>query len=294
LQDRYVGDVGDFAKYALLRGLCRGNGERAIRLGVIWLLFPNENHNADGKHTGYLGRPEFRGLDDDLISILQKIIEQDSRSITSVLSVRLLPSGTVSCHEPVPAGSDKRLQVRLYDRSAWLKRCLDSTRPCDLVFFDPDNGLEVMSVPKGHSKAGKYIYWDELVPFWHRGNSLLIYHHLNRTVSAARQVVLITRRFATELDGAVIVPLVFRRGSSRVFWLIHRADDLGRELERRALDMLSGGWSRHFRPFGWPEKNGALVRAMTCHHLTRTNAKPIDAAANAGLNLLNESRRFRC
>jgi len=126
------------------------------------------------------------------------------------------------------------------------------TGECELVFFDPDNGVEVASVPKHGLKSGKYIYWDELSPFWQRGNSLLIYHHLNRTASAERQVEVLAQRFAAKLDGAKIVPLVFRRGSSRVFWLIHRGDNLGRELERRASDMLSGGWSRHFRPFGWP------------------------------------------
>jgi hypothetical protein len=130
-----------------------------------------------------------------------------------------------------------------------------------LVFFDPDNGLEVASVPKHHPKAGKYIYWVELLPFWLRGNALLVYHHLNRTVSAARQVEALALRFATEFDQAAIVPLVFRRGSSRVFWLVHHADDLGRELERRAADLLNDGWSRHFRPFGWPGNDQASARA---------------------------------
>jgi hypothetical protein len=120
--------------------------------------------------------------------------------------------------------------------------------------------LEVASVPKNHPKAGKYIYWDELIPFWERGNSLLIYHHLNRTVSAARQVETLGTRFARELENANIVPLVFRRGSSRVFWLIHRGDDRGRQLERGAADLLSGAWSRHFRPFGWPGEDQASTR----------------------------------
>jgi hypothetical protein len=50
MQDRYVGDVGDFAKYALLRRLCGQPGERAIRLGVVWCLFPDESLTNDGRH----------------------------------------------------------------------------------------------------------------------------------------------------------------------------------------------------------------------------------------------------
>ena len=37
MQDRYVGDIGDFVKYALLRVI---TGES--KLGVAWYLHPNE------------------------------------------------------------------------------------------------------------------------------------------------------------------------------------------------------------------------------------------------------------
>ena len=125
------------------------------------------------------------------------------------------------------------------------------------MFFDPDNGLEASSVPKHHPKAGKYVYWDELIPFWDRGDAFLIYHHLNRTATAAQQVRSLKHRFLTALVHAVALPLVFRRGSSRVFWLVHHGDALGREVERRASDFLNAGWSRHFRPLGWPSHDQA-------------------------------------
>jgi hypothetical protein len=185
LQDRYVGDVGDFGKYALLPRLCGSAGEQPVRLGVIWLLFPDESHNADGRHTAYLGNSDFRGLDDDLIERLQTIIKENRRGVASVLSIGLLPPETVSCHEPIPTGASQRESLaRSSNRSLWVKCCLDPTNRCDLVFFGPDNGLEVRSVPKDHPKSGKYIYWNELALFWKRGKSLLIYHHLNRIASA--------------------------------------------------------------------------------------------------------------
>ena len=49
MQDRYTGDICDYAKDGLLRAL--GDGHR---LGIAWYLYPNESHNADGKHTAYL------------------------------------------------------------------------------------------------------------------------------------------------------------------------------------------------------------------------------------------------
>jgi hypothetical protein len=263
MQDRYVGDVGDFGKYALLRRLCGLPGERPASLGMVWYLFPDEIHNGDGRHISYLGAPEFQNLDVELITALRTIVEAGRRCISSVLAGGVLPPGTVSCDLPVstPAAERPSRHDRLRYRSAWLARCLDLTAGCDLVFFDPDNGMEVASVPKHCPKAGKYIYWNELAPFWKRGNALLIYHHLNRTVSTARQVEALMRRFVSEFDGASIIPLVFRRGSSRVFWLIHTGDSLGRELETRAADLLSSRWSRHFRPFGWPINDQARTRA---------------------------------
>jgi hypothetical protein len=259
MQNRYVGDVGDYGKYALLRHLCRSEKRQSFRLAVIWCLFPNEMLNNDGRHISYLRDPEFAKLDPALHTALRSIISADRRHISTIQEFGCLPSSTVYFAEPVSAGRDVRAGPveRAKHRDVWLNACLHRTQDCELVFFDPDNGLEIASIPKHHPRAGKYVYWDELAQFWKRGNTLLIYHHLNRTVSGAQQVQILKQRFATVLDQAETVPLVFRRGSSRVFWLVHRGDFLGRELERRALDLLSTDWSRHFRPFGWPGDNQA-------------------------------------
>jgi hypothetical protein len=253
MQNRYVGDVGDYGKYALLRCLCGPDNNWSVRLGVVWCLFPDEKFTNDGKHISYLRSNEFAQLDASLHEILNVIVSAGRRNVAAISEYACLPSSTVFVSEPISiADGTPASAERIRHRDAWVKACLHQTQHCELVFFDPDNGLEVASVPKHHPKAGKYIYWDELEPFWQRGNTLLIYHHLNRTVSAARQVEALALRFATEFDHAVIVPLVFRRGSSRVFWLIHHGENVGRELESRAVNLLKGGWSRHFRPFGWP------------------------------------------
>jgi hypothetical protein len=293
MQNRYVGDVGDYGKYALLRALCQR--DPIISLAVIWCLFPDESFNNDGRHISYLRDNRFAQLDLILYSALAKIVLQNRRNITAIEDSGCLPASTVFCTDPIPTidGVSSGPRERLRYRAEWLEACLHRTRKCELVFFDPDNGLEIASVPKHHPKGGKYVYWDELSRFWPRGNSLLIYHHLNRTASAAYQVKILARRFAAELDNANVVPLVFRRGSARVFWLIHHGDDLGRKLERRAANMLGGGWSRHFRPFGWPDENSSGPR-LPVYHSTGADAEPINDAADAGFDVFNESRRLRC
>jgi hypothetical protein len=48
VQDRYAGDIGDFGKFALLKGLQKAIGGT---LGVVWYRVVDE---ADGKYVGYL------------------------------------------------------------------------------------------------------------------------------------------------------------------------------------------------------------------------------------------------
>ena len=43
MQNRYVGDIGDYLKLGILRALSPG-----YRLGVAWWLFPDEAHNGMG------------------------------------------------------------------------------------------------------------------------------------------------------------------------------------------------------------------------------------------------------
>lgn len=69
MQNRYTGDIGDFAKYGLLRALSRGR-----QLGVAWYLYPDEAHTADGKHIQYLDNPgKWRTLDPVLFDGLDMI-----------------------------------------------------------------------------------------------------------------------------------------------------------------------------------------------------------------------------
>lgn len=251
MQDRYVGDVGDFAKYALLRRLAGTSEEQPIRLGIVWCRHPNEGHNSDGRHVSYLHRRGLADLDLPLKSALLKIVSSRRRSIAAVIRAEIFPHETIFYDSPVclPLGTVATRNDRLLHRSIWVENCLTHTEAARLIFFDPDNGIEVASVPKHHAKAGKYIYWDELERFWKRNHALLIYHHLNRTMPASDQVAQMTKCLRAKFSGASVVPLVFRRGSCRVFWLLFRRSALGDELNRRAKSLLSNDWQPHFRAF---------------------------------------------
>ena len=59
-----------------------------------------------------------------------------------------------------------------------IKRHLKNLENCDVVFLDPDNGLEVDSA-KG-KKLSKYVLLDELRSYINNGQSVVFYNHRSR------------------------------------------------------------------------------------------------------------------
>jgi len=249
MQDRYVGDVGDYGKYALLRQLSGvTDAGMSLRLGIVWCLFPNEAHNNDGKHTSYLRNQKMRLLDPVLYDHLRQTLELQKRSVQTIAQGSLFTPNTVFFDDLVCPFASQRSNTshRLTHREAWLASGLRATRDCDLVFFDPDNGIAPQTIQRGHPRAGKYIFWEEVIPFVQRGQSLVIYHHINRLSPAKRQVTDLIAIFREKLPmAATVVPLLFRRGSCRVFWIIPSTQhyDL---LMSRVQHMMESDWRDHF------------------------------------------------
>jgi hypothetical protein len=245
VQNRYVGDVGDFAKYGLLRIL---TSEAAWSLAVLWWLFEDETHNSDGRHVSYLSSPVFSALDPQLHQSLERLLSAGHRTVKAVARSGILPGATVFFDKPIFGASSAATsrQLRERHRAAWLQKAISATANCDLVFFDPDNGLETASVARHSSKGGKYVFWDELMPFWNRGQSLVIYHHLNRTASVAKQTEILRAKFDSKFyDAGLIRHFLFRRGSCRHFWLVSQKEHVPRCLS--AIDrMAQSNWREYF------------------------------------------------
>ncbi|MCH8270536.1 MAG: hypothetical protein IH985_04910 [Planctomycetes bacterium] len=263
MQDRYVGDVGDFGKYGLLRALsATGKSRRTLTLGIVWYLAPEEDHNDDGKHTSYVRHHSaenlhvYRSCDPDLYDGIWGIFERDKRSVASVQDSELLPEGTEFHDERLSfdgmhAYGPQAREIRLAYRAAWLSRGLDRTRGCTLVFFDPDNGLEVKV--GAHTKKGpKYTYYDELVPFYERGQSLVIYQHIHRKRGETAQLQ-IGQRF-TEIRERIgcddAFALLYHRGTARAFFVVPSDSDIRQLLLERSQNLVAGLWGQngHFDP----------------------------------------------
>jgi hypothetical protein len=260
MQDRYFGDVGDFGKFGLLRILC-GTGESELRLGIVWYLFPDESHNQDGKHVAYLQKTKnrFRDCDvplyDGLRSLLvdaQGQIVQARRRIGTIESSGLLPNDTAFYSEPLFYPPGLSISEKRSLRERWFSAALARTASADLIFLDPDNGIECASVSRTGPKGPKYCYLDEMASFIERDQSLVVYHHLNRLAPHPKQNQEMITRLNEKLDlvakGFEASAFIFSRGSSRAYFILsaHRHKEV---LKKRLMDLRSVAWSRHFTPF---------------------------------------------
>ena len=170
MQDRYVGDIGDYVKLAILRALMPGE-----RLGVAWWRFPDEVHNADGRHVGYLRRPaEWRAFDPELFDGLAAVVEGGRRRVQALQDAKLLP-GAAFCDEAIPTGGTPA--ERRGGRVVWFRRVQERVAGCSLVFADPDNGLETAGYSPAAVTGGKCIALGEVAALAAPGRTLVIYHH---------------------------------------------------------------------------------------------------------------------
>jgi hypothetical protein len=165
MKDQYFGDVNDFRKYALLRSLAGSD----LRLGVCWMLTEPDGRN-DGGFISYLQEAHmYRHLDPPLFDLLQLAVDRENdRRVTRIEVSGLLGSGPFHT-EFVNDNAQQRMQyfASFHSRAS----------SCDLMFFDPDNGLEVKSVRPGRRRSSKYVYWNEVRAAYFAGASVLIYQH---------------------------------------------------------------------------------------------------------------------
>ena len=168
MKNQYFGDVNDYRKYGLLRQ-CAAAG---LETTVAWMLTPDDG-SSDGRRLGYLAQPEtWERYDPRLFASLKALLSAPiERSVGLVENDWVLP-GARFYAELVPQG--------VAARRRWLEGLLHRAQGSDLVFLDPDIGLEVPSSPMGTRRAGRYVYWAEVTALFRAGFSLLIYQHFPR------------------------------------------------------------------------------------------------------------------
>jgi hypothetical protein len=134
------------------------------------------------------------------------------------------------------------------ERDGWQKDLLRAASGVDLVFLDPDNGIEVPSKPVGRKGSSKYVTWQEIQALWQAGCSLLIYQHFRRE---ARQAF--TRRLVSELGRRTGACFTEAFRTPHVLFLL-AAQDRHAQRFGEVVRTLSQRWNGQIEPMGLANK----------------------------------------
>lgn len=188
MKDQYVGDINDYLKYSLLRAL---DQESAGSQLVCWMLTADDG-GADGRKISYLKDPaRYRAVDPDLFDSLARIVASGTRTTTAVETNGMLSSSTFF---------RTRLEDGASQRSMFFSELWSQAQGHQIVFFDPDNGLSVDSVPVGRAGSRRYLYCSELAPLMDLDGAAVIYQHFPR-VQRFEYVTSQLDRLASALPG---------------------------------------------------------------------------------------------
>lgn len=239
MQDKYVGDIGDFGKFQLFRYLF--NDEQSPLegklLSQIWFMHQGEGEaNNDGRHIDYFSRVQ--GSDTDLEAALIDILRSDSRKVTEFERRKLLEN-TRYFYDEVPK--------TLADRQAWLQDALAFSKQCHIIAVEPDNGMALrcqraerrfvhLTLEDHHTQKPtphKYIFSDEVGQFYHLPHVeiCIVYQHLNRCFRHDEQIHALLSDLKVQYHN--VLAIKHKPYSPRVFFFLCKSESIHESLAFR-------------------------------------------------------------
>ena len=162
MQQRRFGSIGDLVKLAFLHHLQEGR-----HLAVCWYLTgQGANRPLPQKHFAYLKRPtEFRNLAPEIFDTLKSIVESSTVGLSYITALEAsgVLNDAVFHHEQVP----KRAALR----KSWTTSLVDSVSKANLIFLDPDNGIQ------GRRLTPKHVALAEIAALRRQERALVTVQH---------------------------------------------------------------------------------------------------------------------
>ena len=229
MKNQYVGDVGDYGKYGMLRFLA----DRGVKVGVNWYLTENDG-TTDGKHTKYLNRSRDEKFDPHIFGELKKIAggEDEERrakkNVQMIEAANLIPDA-VYFNDYLPVDGST-VRARAIDRRRWFEDSLLSLKEADLVFADPDNGITYRK-NAGTKDSKKFILPEEVVRYYQRGQNkreqnVVFYCHKGRRTDDDWEKAKVAIK--DYLPDAQIIVMTFHRGTQRSYIFVLHPEDYAR------------------------------------------------------------------
>ena len=243
MKNKFFGDIRDYRKYGLLRIL---SGGKRASAAICWMLTP------DGRlatKTDYLFRDKTWHhntcwhFDERLFDALHRAVIVDrERIVVRAEHPDILDPSVFCFHKEL-------LRDAVNKRRECFHRFLDSCEGRDLIFFDPDNGLEVKSVPAGRKGSSRYLYYDELARAFNRGHSILVFQFFMMKVPED----VINERTDQIFDRLDVDRIACFKTPAVVFFLIPQPKHLD-EMKQRS-EQIGRVWGKQLEPV-WRSRTG--------------------------------------
>lgn len=233
MKNQYVGDIGDFGKYSMLRAFV----DAGVKVGVNWYLTENDGSN-DGKFTDYLNKGKMRRYCPEIFDALIDIADKKDKSVTDIEDSGILPGVRFYSDILKPDGTPGD---REQERSRWFQESMHELADSELIFMDPDNGLLESDDP---TKLGgeKYVLPSEVESYFIEGHNVVYYCHKGRR--PYEQWETHKSLMFERIKDAKPAILTYHKGSQRSYiFLIHEEDFVK---YRKIIDRLLSGWYKIF------------------------------------------------
>ena len=245
MKNQYVGDIGDYGKYGLLRFLS-GHG---IKIGVNWYLTEADS-SSDGKFTGYLKNSKERIYDPELFDLLKGIANRPKKTVRMVESAGIIPGADF--YSEVLKSSSLEADARECTRSLWFNNSTLLLKDAELIFADPDNGISYKKTARTKDSE-KFILPEEIVNYYCSGRNVVYYCHKGRRKQADwEQTKTEIRKYIRD---AQLLAVTCHRGTQRSYIFVLHPDCFQR-YQNILADFLETPWGGMFT---WENIDGTGV-----------------------------------
>ena len=233
MKNQYVGDIGDFGKYSMLRAFI----DAGVKVGVNWYLTEDDGSNG-GKFMDYLNKDDMRRYCPEVFDALKGIVGNKDKTVFDIEKSGILP-GTIFYSEILkPEGTPND---REQERSSWFQESLYELKAAELIFMDPDNGL-LESDDATKLGGQKYVLPSEVESYFIEGHNVVYYCHKGRR--AYEQWEAHKSFMFSRVKDAKPAILTYHKGSQRSYiFLIHEKDFVR---YRKIIDGILSGWYKVF------------------------------------------------
>ena len=235
MKNQYVGDIGDYGKYGLLRFLA----SHGIKIGVNWYLTENDG-STDGRFTTYLKNPAERVYDPELFDALQNITDCPDKTVKMIEQARIIPYAEF--FSELLKSSSLEADAREWNCRLWFNNSTLMLGNAELIFADPDNGISYRK--KARTKdSEKFILPEDVAEYYNSGRNVVYYCHKGRRKQEAWEQA--KAEIRNHIRDAQLLAVTCHRGTQRSYiFVLH--PDCYLKYERIITAFLDSEWGNMF------------------------------------------------